>query len=328
MRWLLVKDLQILRRSPLLVGLLVVYPVAVALMIGFALSSPPGKPKVAYYSQIAPGHGKVRFGSQTINVSRYASALFKSIQPIRVHSRAQAIATVRNGQALAALIVPADITSQIESLVTQGVGSPTVELIVNSVNPLEQQFVQQTINSNLNQVEQAVSKQVLRVAISDLQEVLKGGTVNIGGTNVRLLGLRTSRSLIQGAITALPRGSAFRPALEQVVNFAGLAIQGLADWYAAHRPADPVERPDHALRLVRGHDRGCRVADAGHARARGQPAGRRALGEHLFAPCSWTGAARGPARGEGCPIRGGGGTARAADGRADLDVRAPRLGPV
>jgi ABC-type transport system involved in cytochrome c biogenesis permease component len=227
-RWLLVKDLQILRRSPLLVGLLVVYPVAVALMIGFALSSPPGKPKVAYYSQIAPGHGKVRFGSQTINVSHYASALFNSIQPIRVHSRAQAIATVRNGQALAALIVPADITSQIQTLVTQGVGSPTVQLIVNTVDPLEQQFVQQTISSNLNQVEQAVSKQVLRVAISDLQVVLRGGTVNIGGTNVKLLGLRTSRSLIQGAITALPRASAFRPALQQVVNFAGLAIQGLA----------------------------------------------------------------------------------------------------
>jgi ABC-type transport system involved in cytochrome c biogenesis permease component len=228
MRWLLVKDLQILRRSPLLVGLLVVYPVAVALMIGFALSSPPGKPKVAYYSQIAPGHGKVRFGSQTINVSHYASALFKSIQPIRVHSRAQAIAAVRSGQALAALIVPGDITSQIESLVTQGVGSPTVQLILNSRDPLQRQFVQQAINSNITQVEQAVSKQVLRVAISDLQEVLKGGTVNIGGTNVKLLGLRTSRSLIQGAITALPRGSPFRPALEQVVNFAGLAIQGLA----------------------------------------------------------------------------------------------------
>lgn len=228
MRWLLVKDLQILRRSPLLVGLLVVYPVAVALMIGFALSSPPGKPKVAYYSQIAPGHGKVRFGSQTINVSHYASALFNSIQPIRVHSRAQAIATVRNGQALAALIVPSDITSQIESLVTQGVGSPTVQLIVNSHDPLERQFVQQTINSNITQVEQAVSKQVLRVAIGDLQKVLKGGVVNIGGANVQLLGLRTSRSLVQGAITALPRGSAFRPALQHVVDFAGLAIQGLA----------------------------------------------------------------------------------------------------
>ncbi|MEA2184942.1 MAG: hypothetical protein QOF69_4127, partial [Solirubrobacteraceae bacterium] len=34
MRWLLLKDLQILRRSPLLVGLLVIYPVAIALLIG------------------------------------------------------------------------------------------------------------------------------------------------------------------------------------------------------------------------------------------------------------------------------------------------------
>jgi hypothetical protein len=37
MRWLLLKDLQILRRSPLLVGLLIVYPIVIALLIGFAL---------------------------------------------------------------------------------------------------------------------------------------------------------------------------------------------------------------------------------------------------------------------------------------------------
>src|SRR5437588_8247129 len=144
MRWLFVKDLQILRRSPLLVGLLVVYPVAVALMIGFALSSPPGKPKVAYYSEVRPGHGKVRFGNQTINVAHYASQLFQSVQPIRVHSRAAAIAKVRDGEALAALIVPSNVVSQIESLVTTGVGNPTVQLVLNSRDPLEQQFVEQT----------------------------------------------------------------------------------------------------------------------------------------------------------------------------------------
>ena len=42
MRWLLVKDAQILKRSPLLLAMLIVYPIAIALMIGFALSSPPG----------------------------------------------------------------------------------------------------------------------------------------------------------------------------------------------------------------------------------------------------------------------------------------------
>ena len=37
MRWLLVKDLRILKRSPLLVTLLVLYPLIVALLIGVAL---------------------------------------------------------------------------------------------------------------------------------------------------------------------------------------------------------------------------------------------------------------------------------------------------
>src|SRR5918912_3213447 len=140
MRWLLVKDLQILRRSPLLIGILVVYPIAIALMIGFALSSPPGKPKVAFYTQVPPGKGTLRFGNQEINISKYAKELFQSIQPIKVRSRAEAIAKVRNGEALGALIVPADIPSQLQSLLTTGVGSPTVQLILNSNDPLERQF--------------------------------------------------------------------------------------------------------------------------------------------------------------------------------------------
>ncbi len=227
MRWLFLKDLQILRRSPLLVGLLIVYPIVLALMIGFALSSPPGKPKVAFYSEVAPGGGRIGFGSQQINISHYAAQLFQSIQPIKVSSRQEAIAKVKDGQALAALIIPSDLVSQIQSLVTAGVGSPTVELVLNSRDPLDRQFVQQAISSRLNQVEQAVSRQVLRVAINDLQQVLNGGTINLAGENFQLLGLRDSRAVVKGAIAALPRGSPLRPALQHVVGFADLAIAGL-----------------------------------------------------------------------------------------------------
>src|SRR5581483_2444379 len=98
MRWLLVKDLQILKRSPLLVGVLIVYPIALALMIGFALSSPPGKPKVGFYNQVPPGKGKINFGTQQINVAQYASEFLQSIQPIKVHSEAEAIAKVKSGE--------------------------------------------------------------------------------------------------------------------------------------------------------------------------------------------------------------------------------------
>jgi ABC-2 family transporter protein len=226
-RWLLLKDVQILRRSPLLVGLLIAYPIAIALMIGFALSSPPGKPRVAIYDAVAPGSGRLRLGNQRINISSYAGELFQSIQPVTVHSRREAIAKVRSGEAAAALIVPSNIVSQIQSLVTQGVGNPTVELILNSSDPLEQQFADQAISARVNDVEQAVSKQVLRVAVGDLHLVLSGGTIQFLGESVPLLGLRNTRAIILGTIASLPARSPLRTALAQVASFTGLAIGGL-----------------------------------------------------------------------------------------------------
>jgi ABC-2 type transport system permease protein len=227
MRWLFVKDLQILKRSPLLVGLLVVYPIVIALMIGLALSSPPGKPKVALYDAVPAGQGKLHFGNQEINISKYANQLFQSIEPIKVNSREEAIAKVKDGQAQAALIIPADIVSEINNLVTQGVGNPTVELVLNSKDPLERQLAQQAITARASQVEQAVSKQVLQVAVQDLQRVLNGGSLNFLGQNIPLLGLKNSRAIVQGAIASLPPDSQLRPALQQVANFANLAIEGL-----------------------------------------------------------------------------------------------------
>ena len=137
MRWLLVKDLQILRRSPLLVGLLIIYPIVIALMIGFALSSPPGKPKVAFFNEVPPGKGRINFGSQHVNLGGYVNQLFESVQPIKVRSRDAAVAKVRDGQALAAVIIPSDLPSEIANLVNNGVGNPTVELILNTKDPLE-----------------------------------------------------------------------------------------------------------------------------------------------------------------------------------------------
>ncbi|HEV3391327.1 MAG TPA: ABC transporter permease [Solirubrobacteraceae bacterium] len=227
MRWLFVKDLQILKRSPLLVGLLIVYPIVIALMIGFALSSPPGKPKVALLNEVPTGHGQLSFGNQKINVAKYASQLYQSIDAINVNSRAEAISKVQSGQAAAALIIPADIVSQINSLVTQGAGNPTVDLILNTKDPLERQFADQAISSRVAQVEQAVSKQVLRVAVTDLQETLNGGTLKFLGQTVPLLGLKNSRAIVQGTIASLPKNSPLLPALRQVVNFATLAIDGL-----------------------------------------------------------------------------------------------------
>jgi hypothetical protein len=94
-RALLAKDLLILRRSRLLVGVLVIYPIAIALLIGLAISRSPGKAKVAIVDRTPPGQ-TVQVGSERVPVSRYAEELFDQVQSVRVASRAQAVREIES----------------------------------------------------------------------------------------------------------------------------------------------------------------------------------------------------------------------------------------
>ena len=53
-RWLLLKDLQILRRPPLQAVLLVAYPILIAVLVGFAISRGPEDPRVAFVNEVPP----------------------------------------------------------------------------------------------------------------------------------------------------------------------------------------------------------------------------------------------------------------------------------
>src|SRR6478609_4560792 len=106
MRWLLLKDLQILRRSPFLVAMLIVYPVIISVLIGLALSRGPDKPKVAIVNEVPAGETSFSVGSRRLDVAQFAKELFKSVQPVTVATRAEAIDKVRSGEVLGALVVP------------------------------------------------------------------------------------------------------------------------------------------------------------------------------------------------------------------------------
>ena len=105
--------------------------------------------------------------------------------------------------------------------------------------------------------------------MQDLQRVLNGGSLNFLGQNIPLLGLKNSRAIVQGAIASLPPDSQLRPALQQVANFANLAIEGLGfatpgaglDRLAADRRDDPARGQDDSDGHVRRLDRRDRVVD-------------------------------------------------------------------
>src|SRR5271166_2501428 len=114
MGWLLAKDLLILRRSRLLVALLIVYPVAIALLIGLAISRSPSKPKVAIVDETPPGQ-TVQVGSQRVEVRQYARQVFDQVEAVPASSRADAVHKVKRGEVLAAVIIPPNIATAIAS---------------------------------------------------------------------------------------------------------------------------------------------------------------------------------------------------------------------
>jgi ABC-2 family transporter protein len=223
MRWLLLKDVQILRRSPLLVALLIVYPILIALLIGFALSRGPQKPRVAFLNEVPAAASTINLGGQTIDVRKYTNQLFQAIKPITVHSRAEARDKVESGDALAALIIPADVTQKLSS----GLQPARVEVIYNNEDPVKARLVDQAISSRLAQANSALADTFKDIAGQDIKLLLDGGSFDLLGRTLNILGLRKTKTILDATIATLPKTSANHIALTQVTQFAALAIQNL-----------------------------------------------------------------------------------------------------
>jgi ABC-2 type transport system permease protein len=228
MRWLLLKDLQILRRSPLLVALLVIYPVVLSVLIGLALSAGPDKPRVAFVNLVPPEKNAVEIGGDRIDASRYSNELFKSIDPIRVETRAEAVRLVESGEALGALILPADATDRLQRTLSLGGGEPPeVEVLYNAEDPVKRSYVESVVESRLADANAALSKNLTTVAARYLDIIVTGGEFSILGQSFDVLGLERSNTVIRGVAASLPEGSGTRAALDQVARFAQLASENL-----------------------------------------------------------------------------------------------------
>jgi ABC-2 type transport system permease protein len=227
--WLLLKDLQILRRSPLLVGLLVVYPIVIAVLIGASLSAGPSKPRVAFANLVPPGESKVQIGGQSLDAASYASRLFENVEPVRVATREQALEKVRSGDALAALVIPADTGRRLRATLGLGAGPrPTVEVLYNAEDPIKRRYVESTIRSQLAEANAALSDAVLGEAARYLEIVVKGGHLSIPFLgSVDILGLRRAQTIIDATAAGLPAKDPRRIALQQVSRFAKLAADNL-----------------------------------------------------------------------------------------------------
>jgi ABC-2 type transport system permease protein len=225
-RWLLLKDLQILRRSPLQAALLVVYPILIAVLVGFAVSRDAEKPRVAFLN-LVPQDEPFNVGQQEFDVIGARGELCDRIECVRVKTREEAIRRVRDGDVLGALILPEDLVDKLESLGGLSPEQPVVEVIVNEEDPVQERLVDDRISSLLAEANLRIAREVVSVGSDYLDLILNGGEFGLLGASFRVLGLAPSAKVLKAVRSELPPGPE-RRALDEVINFADLARENLA----------------------------------------------------------------------------------------------------
>ncbi|MEX0973442.1 MAG: ABC transporter permease [Solirubrobacterales bacterium] len=224
MRWLLLKDLQILRRSPLQAALLIAYPVLIALLIGFAISRDPGNPRVAFLNEVPDG-ARVAAGDGRLPAVGAEGRICKRVECVEVADRAEAEQKVRDGEVLAALILPADLIDRLNSLSTLNPETPEVEVIVNEEDPLKARVVDDRITALLAEANLLIARQIAKEGGRYLDLIVAGGDFEVLGQPVEILGLQAVAAILQSLRPAVPESQ--RAELDRALRFATLARDNL-----------------------------------------------------------------------------------------------------
>lgn len=223
-RWLLLKDLQILRRSPLQATLLVVYPILIAVLVGFAISREPEDPRVAFLNEV-PAGTRINVGGQKLPEANVKERICERVECVFVADREEAQEKVESGDVLAALVLPSDLVNKINSLSTLTPGVPEVEVLVNEENAVKAELVDDRITTLLAQANLAIARRIGAEGGRYLELLVKGGEFKVLGETIPILGLQASARILEQVTPALP--PSLRPSLEEVTEFASQARDNL-----------------------------------------------------------------------------------------------------
>ena len=222
------KDLRILGRSRLLVLTLILYPALVALLIGLALSRAPEKPKIAIVDLIPRDVPVTTLAGSTVDPAAVATKLRENLDAVPVATRAEAAKMVKDGDVLAAIILPDDVNDRLSATINLFGGTPPeIEVLYNGSDPVKARYVKSVVDARIADANLAISTKLTQVVASYVTKLISGGRFTFGPISIDVLGLRESKKRIDTALRALPPDSRVRGRLAGVSEFAGLAVDNL-----------------------------------------------------------------------------------------------------
>ncbi len=222
---LLRKDALILRRSPLLLGLLLAYPLLIALLVGLVAGYANAKPRVALVDE----DGLPRFvtvGGHRFDVDKTIKRVSKDVKLVRL-GRDEAQRELRSGKVVAVLTVPPGFIATLKGMVT----IPKLE--VQTARGIISSRVDEQVQALVYGLNRQLQTAYIATDLGYVRLILHGGQGSFLGREFTVLGL-------DGAEILLRRASG--PQARQLRDFIGDARLALSQTGNALRAtARPIE---------------------------------------------------------------------------------------
>lgn len=218
---LLRKDLLVLRRSPLLLGALLAYPIVIALLVGLVAGYANAKPRVAFVDEEGLPR-VVAVGGHRFHLQDVIDEVADQVTLVRLSAPAAA-RDLANGKVVATITVPDGFLDELGTTVS----SP--ELILRTTSGGLSERVTEQVQSLVYQLNRKLQAGFIAANLKYVQLIEHGGTF---GT-VRVLGL----DKMDAALAGLPQNERVAR-IRDFVRVARLALAQTAN--ALHATANPI----------------------------------------------------------------------------------------
>jgi ABC-2 type transport system permease protein len=225
--WLLLrKDLTVLRRSPLLLGALIAYPIVIALLVGLVAGYASSKPRVAFVDEdgIPP---IVTVGGHRFHIQTVIDQVASQVTLVRM-SRDEAARELASGKIVASISVPHGFLNQLVTTVQ----SP--KLVLRTTSGGLAPRVTQQMQALVYQLNRKLQAGFIAANLRYVNLILHGGNASFIGRHFDVLGLDNMEKELNG----LPPSAR----VERIRRFTRIARLALAQTgNALQATANPIE---------------------------------------------------------------------------------------
>jgi len=223
---ILAKDLRVLARSPLLLGVLLAYPLLVAGLVGLVAGYGSSKPRVALVDQDHLPQ-VVSIGGHRFRIQDAIDEVSRNVHLVRMET-GEARRALSTGRVVASLTVPPGFLADLKS----GLNSPS--LVYQTTGGGISSRVTQQLQALVYGLNRQLQKAYVETDLGYVRLILRGGRTELSGQTYDVLGLDRMQELL-GRLPASPE----RARIAEFARIAGIALAQTGNLLAS--TANPIE---------------------------------------------------------------------------------------